>query len=339
MADKPLSGPLGRKERISPGRAVLDQERRHAPINVLQFTGVSMSRLMLSALAPAAALAYLIQPLSTAVAADSTSPDVSSRTTLTVPADHSKLRICASGNELPFSSRDQTGFENKIANAVAKAMGREPVFVFADKPAIYLVRDWLDKQKCDVVVGLDSGDQRVLTTRPYYRAGYVFVTRNDRDINLESWEDPRIKSVGHIVVEFGSPSEVRLKEIGMYTDNMAYLYSLVGFRSPRNQYTQIPPQKIISEVENGNAGLAAVFAPDVARYVKANGALKMTLVKDDADRDGERVPQQYDQSMGVRIGNEKLLVALEAGLTRAAPEIADILKEEGIPTLQSPKSN
>ncbi|UFZ02678.1 methanol oxidation system protein MoxJ [Bradyrhizobium ontarionense] len=294
---------------------------------------------MSSTLAPAIILACLMQPPLPAAAAEATGSALIGGKTVAEQADASKLRICAAGNELPFSSKDQTGFENRIASVVAKAMGREPVFVFADKPAIYLVRDWLDKGRCDVVVGLDSGDQRVLTTKPYYRAGYVFVTRKDRNIELESWEDPQIKSVGHIVVEFGSPSEVMLKEIGKYTDNMAYLYSLVGFRSPRNQYTQIPPQKIVSEVESGNAGVAAVFAPDIARYVKANAALKMVPIKDDADRDGERIPQQYDQSMGVRHGDEALLVALDTALEKVAPEIADILRDEGIPILKGQSSN
>ncbi|WP_456776842.1 methanol oxidation system protein MoxJ [Bradyrhizobium sp. USDA 4369] len=294
---------------------------------------------MFAALAPAAVLACLILPPSAAVAAEARGSDVTGGTAQAAPAEGSKLRICAAGNELPFSSKEQTGFENRIASVVAKAMGREPVFVFADKPAIYLVRDWLDKRRCDVVVGLDSGDRRVLTTKPYYRAGYVFVTRRDRNIELESWQDPQIKSVGHIVVEFGSPSEVMLKEIGKYTDNMAYLYSLVGFRSPRNQYTQIPPQKIVSEVESGNAGLAAVFAPEIARYVKANTALKMVPIKDDVDRDGERMAQQYDQSMGVRHGEEALLALLDAALTKAAPEIAEILRDEGLPVLQGSSSN
>jgi mxaJ protein len=63
--------------------------------------------------------------------------------------------------------------------------------------------------------------------------------------------------------------------VGKYTDNMAYLYALVGFRSPRNEYVQIPPQRIVSEVEKGEAGMAAVFAPNVARYLKADASLKM----------------------------------------------------------------
>ncbi len=32
-------------------------------------------------------------------------------------------------------------------------MGRKVQFVWSDKPAIYLVRDFLDKKLCDVVAG------------------------------------------------------------------------------------------------------------------------------------------------------------------------------------------
>ena len=248
--------------------------------------------------------------------------------------DNSTLRICASANQLPYSAKDESGFENKIALSVAKAMGRKPVFVFADKPAIYLVRDWLDKNKCDVVAGLDTGDQRVLTTKPYYRAGYVFVTKKDHGLEIESWNDPKIKTLGHIVVDFGSPSEAMLKEVGKYNENMAYLYSLVGFRAPRNEYVQIAPQRMIGEVQSGSADLAAAFAPDVARFVKADPALKMEPIKDDASHNGgEKLPQEYDQSMGVRLADTQLLAALNDALVKARPEIDGTLRDEGIPLI------
>jgi mxaJ protein len=250
-------------------------------------------------------------------------------------APASTLRVCASAKELPYSAQDNSGFENKIARVVAQAMGRQPVFIYADKPAIYLVRDWLDKNKCDVVVGMDANDERVLTTVPYYRASYVFVTRQQADLNLHSWNDPAIQNIGHIVVEFGSPSEMMLKQVGRYTDNMAYLYSLVRFRSPRNEYVQIPPERMVDEVRNGTADLAVAFAPTVARYVKADPALQMTPVKDDAKRsDGQKLPQLYDQSMGVRRNDAELLGALNAALAKVSPQIASILEQEGIPLAQ-----
>ena len=58
-----------------------------------------------------------------------------------------------------------------------------------------------------------------------------------------------------------------MKDMGLYEDNMAYLYSLVNFKSARNQYTQIDPNRMVGEVVNGASEIAVGFAPDVARYV------------------------------------------------------------------------
>jgi mxaJ protein len=266
-----------------------------------------------------------------AIAAPSEAP----KTATAAPSAPTSLRICASSSQPPLSMQDETGLENRIAKAVAEAMGRKAEFVFTSKPAIYLVRDFLDKGQCDVIIGLDAGDPRVLTSKPYYRTGYVFLTRADKDLDISSWSDPRIKTLGHIAVSFGSPSEVMLKEIGEYEGEMAYLYSLVNFKSPRNQYTQIDPARMVSEVASGSAGLAAAFAPDVARYVKASPTpLRMTLAADDAKRsDGQKVSQHFDQSLGVRLADKALLAELNAALDRAKPTIEQILTAEGVPLL------
>lgn len=245
------------------------------------------------------------------------------------------LRICATKNQPPLSMEDGSGLENKIGVALADAMKRKVEFVWSERPAIYLVRDYLDKNLCDVIVGLDTGDPRVATSKPYYRTGYVFVTRADRDLEVKSWSDPRLRKVGHIVVAFGSPGEVLLKDMGQYEDNMAYLYSLVNFRSARNQYTQIDPSRMVGEVVNGSAEIAVGFAPDVARYVKASSApLRMSLIEDTATKtNGEKVPQHFDQSVAVRRDDKALLAAVDAALVTARPKIEEILKAEGVPLL------
>ena len=45
--------------------------------------------------------------------------------------------------------------------------------------------------------------------------------------------------------------------------------SLTGFKSKRNQYVRVPPTRIVGDVADGKADFAIVFAPEVARYVKA----------------------------------------------------------------------
>ncbi|MGU3538793.1 methanol oxidation system protein MoxJ [Methylobacterium sp. A54F] len=253
-------------------------------------------------------------------------------------ADPGLLRVCAA-EQPPLSLKDGSGLENRIAAAVAEAMGRKAQFVWIAKPAIYLVRDGLEKRLCDVVVGLDSDDPRVLTTKPYYRSGYVFITRADRDLDVRSWADPRLKSAGHMVVAFGSPGEAMLKDIGRYEEDMAYLYSLVNFRAPRNQYTQIDPGRMVGEVVGEKADVAVAFAPEVARYVRdSTTPLRMTPVPDDTVRsDGRKVPQSFDQAMGVRRDDTALKAALDAALDKAKPRIAEILRQEGVPV--QPLSN
>lgn len=287
------------------------------------------------AAASAVALAALASLCAPALAQDAKQD---AKTAEAAKPDAGTLRICAA-EQPPLSMKDGSGLENRIATTVAEAMGRKAQFVWLAKPAIYLVRDGLEKKTCDVVVGLDSDDPRVLTSKPYYRSGYVFLTRADTDLDIKSWSDPRLKQVDHMVVGFGTPGEAMLKDIGRYEEDMAYLYSLVNFRAPRNQYTQIDPARMVSEVASAKADVGVGFGPDVARYVRDSSTkLRMTPVPDDTTRsDGQKVPQSFDQSMGVRKDDTALKAELDAALEKAKPKIEAILKEEGVPVL--PVSN
>jgi len=264
-----------------------------------------------------------------AVAAPAAAEDVAAN------PDEGVLRVCASAKDAPHTMGDDSGFENHIAEVVAAAMGRKVAFVYTDKPAIYLVRDFLDKNLCDVVMGVDDGDPRVLTTRPYYRTGYVFVSRRDRELEISNWSDEDLLRVKTIAYQFHSPAEVMLKQTSLYEDNLIYQTSLINFSDRRNQYKQVPGEQLISEVIKGSADVAVAFASDVARYVKASSTpLVMTVIDQNGlTASGEVVPQQYDQSMAVRKDDAALRDALNAALVKARPEIETILRDEGVPLL------
>ncbi|MFA5900893.1 MAG: methanol oxidation system protein MoxJ [Hyphomicrobium sp.] len=250
----------------------------------------------------------------------------------TQAADASALRICASEVETPYSDREGDGFENKIAKVLAGAMGRKASFVWSDKPAIYLVRDQLDKKTCDVVIGLDTGDERVLTSKPYYRAPYVFVMRKDSPLDITSWDSPDLKKAQKIGLTQDSPAQVMIEKLGLFNSNFNYMKSLIGFKSKRNQYVRVDPQRFVDDVASGKADLAAVFAPEVARYAKQRDGVKLVVIPDNATRgDGQHVPFHFDQSIGVRKDDKELLNEVNAALVKARPEIETILKEEGIP--------
>ncbi|MDQ3773520.1 MAG: methanol oxidation system protein MoxJ [Pseudomonadota bacterium] len=251
------------------------------------------------------------------------------------PTAAGPIRICAARNDLPYSDAGRHGFENKIAQVVAAEMRRPLEFVWTEKDAIYLVRDYLDRGLCDVVMGLDTGDPRVLTTRPYYRSGYVFIYRQDRGLNVQDWNSPDLRKLHRFAIIPGTPAETMLKSIGKFEGNFHYMHSLVEFKSRRNQYVRFDPERLVREVEDGKAEIAVLWGPVAARYVKQSTVpLKIALIPDHSVRaDGEKVGHHYDQSFGVRKDDVTLLRQLDQVLESAATEITAILKAEGMPLL------
>jgi mxaJ protein len=242
------------------------------------------------------------------------------------------LKVCSAENEMPYSDKAGQGFENKLAELIGKELGR-PVENVWWTDARYFVRDSLDKGLCDVVIGVDAGDPRMLTSTPYYRSGYVFVYRKDKGLNIKDWNSPALKTAKQIAFMPETPAETMIRKIGRYNDMFNYMHSLVGFKSRRNQYVRYDPAKLVAEVANGNAEVAVLWGPAAARYVKDAG-LAMTVIPDDNVRsDGEKVPHHYSTSVGVRKGEEALLRQIDQVLAKHGKEVNAVLKAEGIPLL------
>lgn len=252
-------------------------------------------------------------------------------------ADTTNLRVCASTKDAPFSDAQGAGFENKIAQVLADEMGATLDLVMLEKDAIYLVRDGIEKDLCDVLVGVDAGDERLLTTRPYYRSGYAFVTRQDRNFEGDKWQDVDQEGFDTFSYRLHSPAETILKYTGRYEYNLIYQASLTNFEDRRNKYTQVEASRVITEVADGGADLAILFAPEAARYVRdSREPLRMTLITNEIERsDGVIIPLQYSQSVGVSKTHPELLGPIEQALQSGKARIDAILTEEGIPLLPS----
>src|SRR5262245_58429290 len=64
--------------------------------------------------------------------------------------DHSALRVCADPNNLPFSNKQGEGYENKIAELLAKDLG-VPVQYTYYPDSVGFIRNTLRARKCDIV--------------------------------------------------------------------------------------------------------------------------------------------------------------------------------------------
>ncbi len=245
------------------------------------------------------------------------------------------LKVCAASDEMPYSNSSEEGFENDIAKTLASAMDMPIEFVWSDKAAIFLVTEHLLKNDCDVVMGVDTSDPRVATSDPYYTSGYVFVYREDKNLDITNWQSADLQKLDRFVMVPGSPSEAMLREIDKYEVNFNYSKSLYGYKSPRNKYIRLDPKNLIGELETNNGDIAHLWAPEVARYVKdASVPLTMVMSEEIAETgDGEGIRQHYPQSVAVRPDDQQLLKAVNRGLDVAGPQITAILEKEGVPLL------
>lgn len=245
------------------------------------------------------------------------------------------LRVCASTMDAPYSTRNGTGFENRIAEVLADEAGMTLDLVMINKDAIYLVRDGIEDDLCDVLIGVDQDDKRLLTSKPYYRSAYAFIGREDRNFDGDKWQDIDREGFDTFSYRYHSPAETILKYTGRYEYNLIYQASLTDFEDRRNKYTQVPADRVVSEVAAGNADLGIAFAPDVARYVRDSRVpLKLTLITNEIERqDGLIIPLQYSQSVGVAKTKPELLERIDQALETGRDRIQAILDEEGIPTL------
>lgn len=254
-------------------------------------------------------------------------------------AAESALRVCAAANAKPYSLTDESGFENRLARMLGERMNMPVEFVWSERPAIYLEMELMKPGKCDVIMGVDPGDPRMLTTQPYYRSGYAFITRDDGQLDITSWQSPDLATAKVILLVPGSPPEHALRKLGRYDDNVNFIYSLVNFKDRRNQYTQFDPERMVNEVAQGNADVAILWAPEAARYVKKSSVpLRMVLSDPSAAGPSTAVDFHYDQAIGVASSKPALLERLNAALADARSEIEALLREEGIPLLGGPAS-
>lgn len=243
------------------------------------------------------------------------------------------LNVCAGKNEMPFSNEAKEGFENEIAEILAKELNRKLNFVWWSN-ALTVGKD-LDEGKCDVVIGSDAQDPRVMPTNPYYKSAYVFVTRKDREINIDSWDHPYLKEKSfRIGVMPDSPGKNMLLAINRFDDMFDYLTEIQNYQSTRNRYVRVEPSRLVNDVEKMYLHTAMLWSPEAARYVNAKPDLKMVVVKDNAKKaNGQKIPMHYEVVMGVRKGNNELKEAINRLLDEKPEVFYDVLKKEGFPLL------
>lgn len=240
-----------------------------------------------------------------------------------------QLRVCADPNNLPFSNEKQQGFENRIAELVARDMNAKLSYVWWAQRRGF-VRNTLNQNKCDVIIGVPSSFELTRTTIPYYRSTYVFVTRRDRHLRVASFDDPQLRKLRIGVQLIGddgvnSPPAHALSKRNII--NNVRGYTVYGdYRQPN------PPARLIDAVAKGDVDVAVAWGP-LAGYFAQREPVALDVTPVSPQIDLPFLPFVFDISMGVRRGDDKLRDELNAVITNHRSEIDDILKQYGVPRL------
>lgn len=235
-----------------------------------------------------------------------------------------KLRVCADPNNLPFSNKEQEGFENKIAELMAKELGATLTYYWWPHQR-GMVRRTLSAGLCDVLIGIPMGYKRVLWTKPYYRTGYVIAYLNTRGFQIESLDDPLLKTL-RVGVHRGTPPEEGLAKRGILGDNVIKYSLFYDWDHPEELLA-----KPIKDIIAGEIDVAVLWGPVVGYCVKKYAGCPLetvTLPEDDPHN-----PVTFEISMGVKKGNKALKAQLEEVLSKRQVEIRQILEEYGVPLL------
>ena len=110
------------------------------------------------------------------------------------PADLKELRVCGDPDNLPFSNEKREGFENRIAEVIARDLGVTLTYYWWPHQR-GLVRNTLTANKCDVLIGIPKGYDPVMWTKPYYRSTHTLVYAKGRGLRIQSLDDPALKQL------------------------------------------------------------------------------------------------------------------------------------------------
>jgi quinoprotein dehydrogenase-associated probable ABC transporter substrate-binding protein len=242
------------------------------------------------------------------------------------------LKVCDDPNNLPFSNDKGEGFENKIAEMLARNLAL-PLEVFHYPQRINVVRNTIryklpneSEYRCDLLVGVPSDFTAVATTQPYYRSTYVLVYAKGRKIDVGSAEqflalDKSVLSGLKIGVYERTPAVDWMKKHNLL--DQAVPYRLLN--ADPNHY----PGKIIdNDLAKGKLDAVVVWGPIGGYFAKRIASPELVVLPLKSE---PGVRMDFGVSMGVRQGEKAWRSLLQQALDQSRDDISQLLREYCIP--------
>jgi mxaJ protein len=243
------------------------------------------------------------------------------------PLDPEKIRVCADPDNMPSSNDKLEGYENKLATLISQELKAKLEYVWYPTRRGYF--RILNGMYCDLAMEVPAGLDMAGTTKPYFRSGYVFVTRKGSGLeDIKTLADPRLKKLKIGVNIYtsdaeNSPPAMALSQYGV-------VGNLTGYSTFFDENNR--PEDIINAVMKKDVDLAIAWGP-LAGYFAKTSSVPLVLTPLPAKDSLSDFPFQYNIGIAVRRKDKEFRDSLEAVLTRKQPEVQAILKEYAVPIL------
>ncbi len=245
------------------------------------------------------------------------------------------LRVCVDPDNLPYSHADGRGYEPRVARILADELNL-PLQLHWQPMRRGIVRKTLAAHECDVLMSVPKGLERVLTTRPYYRSSYVFVTRADDPQPLHSFDDPRLAQLRVGVQLVGN--DLAATPPGHALVRQGAVKQVVGYTVDGGSGEGEGPaaQRMAAALAAGRLDAVLAWGPQ-AGYFARQSAVPLRVWPAVAP-EGLGLPFDFGMAVAVRKDDVALRDRLQAALEARADEIAAVLDAHGVPRIERPEA-
>lgn len=236
--------------------------------------------------------------------------------------DGTEFKVCSDPDNMPYSNIRGEGFEDKIAEVIAKDLGKKLTYAYAYNRQGFL-RNTINAGRCDVIIGTTSDFDGLRTTTPYYRSGHVFVWRKDSNFKITDWDSPDLRK-GVIGIVDKSPATVPLNDHNLMANAKPY-------RLQRD--LNLPTSFLIDDLAKGEIDVAVMWGPIAGYYMKQSKVPMDMAFVPEYNKVSLQGKEYWNISMGVRMKDKERLKPINEAIARNKDKIAQILADYGIPSV------
>ena len=244
------------------------------------------------------------------------------------------LRVCADPNNLPFSHKDETGFENRLAKVWAQKLGVPLEYAWFPQ-RLGFIRNTLNAPavdrpgfKCDVVMGVAAGSEMLLTTEPYYHSTYALVYARGRGLD----------DVGSAAAFTSLPDERRRKlQVGTFTPTPGATWlarhgmteQMVAYPVMSGDPAAYPGQLIEQELLGQKVDAVVMWGPIAGYYAKLSRDVELKVIP--LASEAPDVKFDFGIAAGVRFADQEGKAELQTLIEQTREQIDQLLTEFQFP--------